>query len=160
MIDISFFRIHKTILKNSSTPTNCIATCKIDSGVEKRHVTGIKTASKNHKGIDINFSGGGNTDRGAPVFATHDGIAFVKDDTLGSGGRYIEITSTNKNFMTRYLHLNKAIIKQGQQIVKGQQIGELGGSYYGKEIHDKMKAHLHYEIRTVKNSTYDKVIDP
>ncbi|MCF6298106.1 MAG: hypothetical protein L3J08_09030, partial [Flavobacteriaceae bacterium] len=39
-------------------------------------------------------------------------------------------------------------------------IGEIGASYYGQEISDKMKAHLHYEIRTVKNATYDDVIDP
>ncbi|GGX17553.1 M23 family metallopeptidase, partial [Aquimarina muelleri] len=136
-------------------------TRRIDSGVGKRHVKGIKTASKNHKGLDINFSGGGNTDLGAPIYATHDGYAHtVKDNTSGSGGRYIEIMSSDKKFMTRYMHLSKVNIEKSNQIKKGQKIGELGASYYGQEVSSKMSAHLHYEIRTVKNNTYDGVIDP
>ncbi|OED34894.1 hypothetical protein AB832_06740 [Flavobacteriaceae bacterium (ex Bugula neritina AB1)] len=136
-------------------------TRRIDSGVGKRHVKGIKTASKNHKGLDINFSGGGNTDLGAPIYATHDGFAHVvKDTTSGSGGRYIEIMSNDKKFMTRYMHLSMVNIEKGNSIKKGQKIGELGASYYGQEISDKMSAHLHYEIRSVKNNTYDGVIDP
>ena len=136
-------------------------TRRIDSGVENRYVKGLKTASRNHKGLDINFSGGGNTDIGAPVYATHDGYAsFVKDNTSGSGGRYIEIMSTNKKFMTRYLHLSKIVITKKQKVLKGEKIGELGASYLGEEIHPKMSAHLHYEVRTVKNEAYDGVIDP
>ena len=136
-------------------------TRKIDSGVEKRHVKRVKTASRNHQGLDINFSGGGNTDIGAPVYATHDGfISFLQDNPSTTAGRHIHITSSDKMFVTRYLHLSKIVIENGQKILKGQKIGELGASYNGKEIHHKMSAHLHYEIRTAKNGKIDKVIDP
>ncbi len=43
-----------------------------------------------HYGGDINFSGGGNTDYGAPILATHDGrVCSVSATNDGSGGRWI-----------------------------------------------------------------------
>ena len=108
--------------------------------------------TKLHAGIDINFTGGGNTDYGAPVVATHSGkVAFVQTSNTGSGGRYIEITSPDGSFKTRYLHLSSVVITAGQEISEGQTIGLLGGSGYGLDKStDGGKtgylAHLHYEI--------------
>jgi len=134
---------------------------RIDSGVEKRNVKGIPTASKNHQGLDINF-GSGYDDYGAPINVTHDGYVHTcKDNTKGTGGRFLEIMSPNKVFMTRYLHLSEITVKKGQKVRKGQVIGKLGGSYLGYEKHPKMSSHLHYEIRKVKsNGRPGEVIDP
>ena len=134
----------------------------IASGVGKRNPT-LKTASTNHQGIDINFSGGGNTDLGAPVYATHDGfVHMAKDTTSGKGGRYIELISHNRKIMTRYLHLNKLFVKRGDLINKGQKIGEIGASYLGEDCCESaISAHLHYEIRRVDdNLKYSNIIDP
>ena len=122
---------------------------RIDSKYGMRTYRG---KTKPHNGIDINFTGGGNTDYGAPVVATHSGkVSFVKTSNTGRAGRYIEITSPNGSFKTRYLHLSSVVIKAGQEISEGQTIGLLGGS--GKGL-DKSTdggktgyiAHLHYEI--------------
>ncbi len=100
----------------------------------------------------INFTGGGNTDYGAPIVATHSGqVSFVESSNTGSGGRYIEITSPDGSFKTRYLHLSTVAVWPGQEINEGQTIGLLGGSGYGLDKSpDKGKtgyvAHLHYEI--------------
>ena len=134
----------------------------IASGVGKRNPT-LKTASTNHQGIDINFLGGGNTDLGAPVYATHDGfVHMAKDTTSGKGGRYIELISHNRKIMTRYLHLNKLFVKRGDLINKGQKIGEIGASYLGEDCCESaISTHLHYEIRRVDdNLKYSNIIDP
>mgnify|MGYP000977888194 CR=1 FL=1 len=134
----------------------------IASGVGKRNLE-LKTASKNHQGIDINFSGGGNTDIGAPVYATHDGIVHTaKETTSGTGGRYINILSHNKKIMTRYLHLSKLFVKKGDIVKKGQKTGEIGASYLGKDNEESaISAHLHYEIRKVDDKLNPtEAIDP
>ena len=45
----------------------------------------LKSRDRNHYGIDINYTGGGNTDYGAPIVATHHGrVVSVK--TTNDGG--------------------------------------------------------------------------
>ena len=108
--------------------------------------------TKLHAGIDINFTGGGNTDYGAPVVATHSGkVTVVITSNTGSAGRYIEITSPDGTFKTRYLHLSSIVVKEDQEISEGQSIGLLGGSGYGLDKSTDggitgYVAHLHYEI--------------
>ena len=98
-----------------------------------------------HQGLDVNYSGGGNTDLGAPIVATHSGrVAFVKTTTNGGNGREIRIESPDGSFMTRYLHLSSIAVEEGQEISEGQTIGLMGGSANGKEL--GRTAHLHYEI--------------
>ncbi|UII76265.1 DUF6443 domain-containing protein [Flagellimonas sp. HMM57] len=108
--------------------------------------------TRNHNGVDINFSGGYNTDYGAPILATHSGtVVRIHSTNEGAAGRYIEIESPDGSFMTRYLHLSSIAVEEGQEINEGQTIGLLGGSGFGYD--KKIKggkgtywAHLHYEI--------------
>jgi murein DD-endopeptidase MepM/ murein hydrolase activator NlpD/acyl-CoA-binding protein len=134
---------------------------EITSGYGKRDV---EVGSKFHKGLDFNYSGGGDTDIGAPVFSTHDGFIYkLKDDASGTTGRFVVIRSEDNSFQTRYLHLSKVFIKQDEKIKKGQKIGELGGSYNGKEKGGDINAHLHYEIMTLEKKGKENVynqIDP
>ena len=105
-----------------------------------------------HQGLDVNFSGGGNTDLGAPIVATHSGkVVFVKTTTTGGNGREIRIESPDGSFMTRYLHLSSISVSEEQEISEGQTIGLMGGSGGGIEL--KYPVHLHYEIhkRNSKN---------
>jgi RHS repeat-associated protein len=107
---------------------------------------------RNHNGIDINFSGGYNTDYGAPIVATHSGtVVRINSTNEGRAGRYIEIESPDGSFMTRYLHLSSIAVEEGQEISEGQTIGLLGGSGKGYDMKVDKKspgywAHLHYEI--------------
>jgi murein DD-endopeptidase MepM/ murein hydrolase activator NlpD len=121
--------------------------------------TGLKGASKNHKGLDFNYSGGGDTDLGAPILAAHDGIATVDNSTKGGEGRMITITSKDKKVRTRYMHLSNISIEDGAEVSESSVIGEMGGSANGSE---KGRAvHLHYQIEILNSETgnYDP-IDP
>lgn len=90
-----------------------------------------------HKGID--FAGPKNT----KIYATADGIVtFTKISYIGYG-KEVVISHIN-DYSTRYAHLNKILVKEGEEVKRGQLIGLMGNS--GRST----GTHLHYEIR-VKN---------
>ena len=119
---------------------------RIDSGFGARN-TGLPGASKFHRGLDFNYVGGGDTDYGSSILTTHDGIATVDNDPSGGEGRMVIITSADKKFRTRYFHLSKVTIKDGQEVSESDIIGEMGGSANGKE--KGRQVHLHYEIQKI-----------
>jgi murein DD-endopeptidase MepM/ murein hydrolase activator NlpD len=100
-----------------------------------------------HPGEDWNGLRGGNSDLGAPVFAIGNGyVTFAHDARMGWGnvvlvrhtfmenGRLVTVDSM-------YAHLDKILVREGQQVTRGQQVGTIGtnrGMYV---------AHLHFEIR-------------
>jgi RHS repeat-associated protein len=131
---------------------------RIDSSFGKRN-TRLQGASKNHQGVDLNYSGGGNTDIGAPVLATHDGTAIVKNNTKGGQGRSVTIVSPDKKFKTKYFHLSEVTVEDGTFVTESDMLGKLGGSAFGEE--NKWKAHLHYEIHVLNEKTGKyEAIDP
>ena len=85
-----------------------------------------------HKGIDIA------TRIGTPVIAPADGLV-VHAGKEGNFGKMIAINH-GYNVKTRYGHLNKYRIKNGQYVKRGQIIGEVGNS--GRCT----GPHLHYEV--------------
>ncbi|MDD3037133.1 RHS repeat-associated core domain-containing protein [Bacteroides sp.] len=122
-------------------------------GYGKRHENNFGAARSNnrtHKGVDINHTGGGNSDKGAPIVATHDGtvtrVATIAGGDKDAGGNRVVITSSDGSVSTSYMHLDgiNSNIKVGVTIAEGQQLGTMGGS--GKGIADEYSAHLHYEI--------------
>jgi RHS repeat-associated protein len=131
---------------------------RIDSGFGARN-TGLPGASKFHRGLDFNYVGGGDTDYGSSILTTHDGIATVDNDPSGGEGRMVIITSADKKFRTRYFHLSKVTIKDGQEVSESDIIGEMGGSANGKE--KGRQVHLHYEIQKInpESGKYES-IDP
>ena len=124
------------------------------NGHGRRHENNFGAPRPNgrtHKGVDINHTGGGNTDKGAPIVATHDGT-ITRIVTIGSGdkdggGNRIQITSPDGSIVTNYMHLDaiSAGIEKGSVVSEGQQIGTMGGS--GKGQPDAYTSHLHYEIK-------------
>ena len=107
--------------------------------------------TRTHGGLDINFSGGGNTDLGAPIYATHDGIVSrivsIESGDRNAGGNRVLITSEDGTVSTYYMHLNSIEqgITIGSVITEGQRIGAMGGSGSGRT--DAYTSHLHYELR-------------
>jgi murein DD-endopeptidase MepM/ murein hydrolase activator NlpD len=102
---------------------------------------------KYHMGEDWNGLEGGNSDLGKPVYAAANGIVVLaRDMRMGWGNLIIirhiflegrEIRTTD----SVYAHLHRILVREGQQIVRGQHIGTIGtnrGMY---------TAHLHFEIR-------------
>jgi RHS repeat-associated protein len=125
---------------------------------------GWRSSTKsNHKGIDVNFTGGGNTDLGAPVLATHDAVVKrvqTYDNHGNSSGTNIILEAPDGSFQTVYMHLNgvAAGIENTKSVKEGQVIGYLGGSGKGKKLHHA--AHLHYEIKKPNMKGVFKSVNP
>lgn len=116
-----------------------------------------------HVGIDVNHSGGGDTDLGEPILATHDGkvssVWGYDEVGLDGSGNSIEITSMDGKIKTRYFHLeSKPDFAVGTLVGESTQIGEMGGSGRGKE--KSYTSHLHYEIQVLQEDGTWKPIDP
>ncbi len=85
-----------------------------------------------HKGIDIA------TKMSAPIIAPADGIvSFTGRD--GGFGRVVTIRH-GYGLVTKYAHLDKALVKKGQRVKRGETIALVGNS--GRST----GPHLHYEV--------------
>jgi murein DD-endopeptidase MepM/ murein hydrolase activator NlpD len=100
-----------------------------------------------HPGEDWNGVAGGNSDLGAPVYCIGNGyVTFAMDARMGWGNvvivRHAFVEGGQlKTVDSMYAHLNRIMVRKGQQVARGQQVGTIGtnrGMY---------TAHLHYEIR-------------
>ncbi|MDE6811504.1 MAG: M23 family metallopeptidase [Muribaculaceae bacterium] len=99
-------------------------------GIRRNPVTNKQTF---HNGLDLACP------IGTPVRATADGVVSTASRE-GEYGNYIVI-SHGYNYETAYAHLNSVYVKEGQQIKRGDVIGNVGST--GKSF----APHLHYEVR-------------
>ncbi|MBI5732390.1 M23 family metallopeptidase [Candidatus Jorgensenbacteria bacterium] len=91
---------------------------------------------------------------GTPVYAAAEGL-IVPDEVLGDGLRgwnngyglfiYIEHPNSTK---TRYAHLNKIIVRPGDYVTQGQEIGFMGNT---GNTHGPTGCHLHFEVYGARN---------
>jgi murein DD-endopeptidase MepM/ murein hydrolase activator NlpD len=88
---------------------------------------------RNHHGIDLAAP------TGTPVYATADGIVS-RADWFSSYGLYISIEHGGE-MQTRYAHLSRLAVADGQRVRKGEIIGYVGST--GRST----GPHLHYEVR-------------
>lgn len=100
-----------------------------------------------HMGDDWNGVAGGNSDIGKPVYSTANGVVVMARDMRMGWGNLVIIRHPyleNKKMQvvdSVYAHMDKILVKENQQVVRGQQVGTIGtnrGMY---------PAHLHFEIR-------------
>ena len=77
---------------------------------------------------------------GTKIYATGDGIVTLSKYSRKGYGNEI-IIDHNFGYNSRYAHLDKILIKEGQKVKRGQLIGLLGNT--GRST----GPHLHYEIR-------------
>ena len=113
---------------------------------------------QDHKGLDFSAP------RGTPVYATGNGrisMAYFS----GSYGNVVYVDH-GFDFETRYAHLNRFIVHQGEFVQRGQIIGYVGNT--GVSV----SPHLHYEVlvkgvhtnpinffqRDLNNQEYEKLI--
>jgi lipoprotein NlpD len=89
--------------------------------------------SANLKGIDIAGS------MGEPVVASAPGKVVYAGSGLRGYGKLI-IIKHNKTYLSAYAHNREILVKEGQQVAKGQKIAEMGNS-------DADQVKLHFEIR-------------
>ena len=98
--------------------------------------------TKFHGGID--FSG----PIGTGIYATGDGVVKKVEKNKNGYGNHI-LVDHGYGYMTRYAHLNTIMVKKGDKVKRGQEIGTMGNT--GKST----APHLHYEV--IKNN---KTVNP
>ena len=116
---------------------------RITSGIGYRN-TGIKGASKNHKGVDIALP------IGTPVKAMADGTIENRIDSKGLNGGFGRYVVIKFDDGTRQImgHLSKFLAKSGTRVRAGEVVALSGDSGVGR-------AHLHNEIRDRNNNPID-----
>ncbi len=85
-----------------------------------------------HEGLDFTAAAG------TPIVAAADGVVTRSgwEDTYGN---IVEVTHA-EGFMTRYAHISKRHVTEGQQVKRGQRIADVGST--GRST----GPHLHYEV--------------
>lgn len=110
---------------------------------------GLRLRVPQHFGEDWNGRSGGNSDLGDPVYAVADGIVTLAQNVRTGWGNVVltrhayrdPSTSQIKYIDTLNGHLDKIMVKSGQTIKRGQQIGTIGTNF------GMYPAHLHFEMR-------------
>jgi lipoprotein NlpD len=108
--------------------------------VQGKIMTGFNEATGS-KGVDITGT------QGQPVMAAAAGKVVYSGAGLRGYGKLV-IVKHNKTYLSAYAHNSQILVKEGQEVVKGQKIAEMGSS-------DTDKVKLHFEIRKL-----GKPVDP
>ncbi len=105
-------------------------------GYRKHPITGQKQI---HRGLDLAVP------EGSPIYATHTGVVTTAT-YHNSYGNYVVITDEN-GFLTKYAHLSRLHVIEGEEVEQGSVIGEAGstGNSTGSHLHlEVMKDGLYY----------------
>ncbi|HEU5481500.1 MAG TPA: M23 family metallopeptidase [Sphingomicrobium sp.] len=94
----------------------------------------FRRAHAMHAGIDLAGP------VGTAIHATADGIVLGSGWNSGGYGNLVEIDH-GRGIVTRYGHLSKMLVREGERVVRGQVIGRMGST--GRST----GSHLHYEVR-------------
>ncbi|WEO77493.1 peptidoglycan DD-metalloendopeptidase family protein [Cryobacterium sp. SO2] len=84
----------------------------------------------------------GNGTSGGSVVASAAGKVY-SEGWSGAGGIIVLIDHGN-NRCTQYAHLSRSVVDKGNSVAKGQKIGAVGGSGYGRQGY--YAAHLHWNM--------------
>jgi lipoprotein NlpD len=95
----------------------------------------------NRKGIDIAGK------LGQPITASAPGKVVYSGSGLRGYGKLV-IIKHNKTYLSAYAHNDQVLVKEGQSVVRGQKIAEMGNS-------DADQVKLHFEVRRL-----GKPVDP
>lgn len=87
-----------------------------------------------HRGIDLP------TPVGTPLIAVEDGTVRLSGNYSYYTDQVIQIRHDNGAYYSNYIHVSKTYVVEGEEVTKGQVIGESGVSESGFP-------HLHFEIR-------------
>lgn len=93
---------------------------------------------RKHKGIDIFAK------KGTPVLALQDGVITLREETK-LGGKVLWLRPKGAWWKAYYAHLDEQLVKEGDEVVKGQIIGTVGNTGNAKTT----PAHLHFGIYTL-----------
>lgn len=98
-----------------------------------------------HWGIDLAAP------TGTPIYAAHSGTVLFAG--WGQGGYGLMVDIGNETHQTRYSHLSKVLVKQGQSVEAGTTIGLVGSTGFSTG------PHLHFEERRLVDGVW-RVFNP
>ena len=107
---------------------------RINSNFGAKRKTGI------HKGTDFAVSSG------TKLYAIADGVIDFATDDLGYCGGRIDVKHTNTSLLSRYCHVRKFVVRDGQSVKKGQLLGYSGGGENDPYKGRSTGAHLHFAV--------------
>jgi murein DD-endopeptidase MepM/ murein hydrolase activator NlpD len=94
-----------------------------------------RPGGRKHEGIDINMPAG------TEILAVADGVVIKSQKTpSGDAGIWVGLKH-NSGWVSRYMHLTKALVEVGQPVRKGQVIGLSGDTGLSST------PHLHFDLR-------------
>jgi len=105
---------------------------RVSSNFNPRRLNPVTGRIAPHKGVDFALP------VGTPVLAVGDGeVVMAKNG--GAAGNYVAIRH-GRQYMTRYMHLKKVLVKPGEKVKRGDRIALSGNT--GRST----GPHLHFEI--------------
>ena len=104
-------------------------------------LVGEFSESANRKGIDIAGK------KGQPIMSSAAGKVVYSGSGLRGYGKLV-IIKHNETYLSAYAHNDRVLVKEGQNVSKGQKIAEMGST-------DSDRVKLHFEIRKL-----GKPVDP
>ena len=110
-----------------------VKTAEFTSGYGTR-TDPFRGGAARHQGIDLAAA------YGTPIYATADGVVTDAGYNNGGYGNLVKIDH-GRGIETRYGHMSAILVREGQRVVRGQQIGRMGST--GRSTGN----HLHYEVR-------------
>lgn len=116
--------------------------------------SGVISSSFGYRDFDASFHKG--TDfaapEGTPYYAAESGTVIIAGYSA-SAGNWIVISHGN-GLITKYMHSSAIFVSAGQQVTKGQHIGNVGntGQSFG--------AHLHFQVEVNASSWSGTAVDP
>lgn len=119
-----------------------------------------------HNGVDIQSkeSPGNSNARipsGGPVVAPDDGVVVYAGNDGSGYANIVKIYHPSRNISTFHAHLYRILVKVGQEVKRGQQIGVEGGN--GVRGNLSYPVHLHFEIhqgQSQPGQAYGSRLDP
>lgn len=102
------------------------------SGFGDRESSNSKV-TKYHTGVDIGAS------KGTIIYSAISG-KVIQVSEVGDYGKHIKI-QTDDDLVTLYAHCSKIYVQEGQEVIQGDEIGEVGSTG------NSTGPHLHFEIR-------------
>ncbi|GAA0515723.1 murein DD-endopeptidase MepM [Tatumella terrea] len=105
---------------------------RVSSGFNPRRLNPVTGRIAPHRGVDFALP------IGTPVLAVGDGEVMVAKNG-GAAGNYIALRH-GRQYMTRYMHLSRLLVKPGQKIKRGDRIALSGNT--GRST----GPHLHFEV--------------
>ena len=129
-------KVTKSLPIKTQTPRRASADGKFAWPVDGPIVSsyGPKKDGRHNDGINIRAR------RGAPIRAAENGVVVYADNQLEGFGNLVLVRHSDR-WMTAYAHIDKTLVKRGQEIRRGQTLGTVGSSG-GVD-----SPQLHFEIR-------------